>query len=536
MSRRLDIELTSVRGDGTWTWRAAGAKEPRGAIDAKLLEVGAKVGDVVRVEASFDMDGITIVSVLAPRERSDPKGRIEIVGAPNDGSGSVTTELVSRRRGVGRDWAERDPARTHRDEKRPRPGRPPRPEAAPDSPRRERPARVRPKRASAEGTEPSRRRVPERAERVAERPRRARPPRFAPGTKHRDDLLSSLPAEQTAVAEQLALGGMPAIRRAVAEARGSGGHGGEAMIALAEQLLPDVRRAMWLDRAEAAVAQIETISLRDLRTTVVGATPRDEAGRAMLTTLREALSARVNKIRTNWEQEIGHALQAGRILQALRLSSRAPDTGARLPAPLAKPLADAASAALDAATPPDRWLALLEAAAGSPVRLSVKPAGMPTDESGALRQRAAAWAGRIPALAPMLGLTLPPPPRPVKSASPPERTRRREPRAAGRRRQAPPVDALPGGESAEAATDEAAEQAPLEVSADGAEVADSSASESADGEAAEQALAEVRIDSVAVSAASESEMSDEAEKGVSAVPLAQDSVVDKPPSDSVDQV
>ena len=184
------------------------------------------------------------------------------------------------------------------------------------------------------------------------------------------------------------------------------------MIALAEQLLPEVRRAIWLDRAEAAVAQLETISLRDLRTTVVGATPRDEAGRAMLATLRDALSTRVGKIRTTWEQEIGHALEAGRVLQALRLSSRAPDAGARLPAPLAKPLADAASTSLDAATPPDRWLALLEAAASSPVRLSVKPVGMPTDESGALRQSAAAWAGRIPALAPMLGLALPPPPAP----------------------------------------------------------------------------------------------------------------------------
>ena len=114
------------------------------------------------------------------------------------------------------------------------------------------------------------------------------------------------------------------------------------MISLAEQLLPEVRRAMWLDRADAAVAQLESISLRDLRTTVVGATPRDEQGRALLATLREALAGRVAKIRTTWEEEIGHTLEAGRVLQALRLSSRAPDAGARLPSPLAKPLAEAA--------------------------------------------------------------------------------------------------------------------------------------------------------------------------------------------------
>ena len=32
MSRRLEIELTSTREDGTWTWRAAGAKVPKGVV------------------------------------------------------------------------------------------------------------------------------------------------------------------------------------------------------------------------------------------------------------------------------------------------------------------------------------------------------------------------------------------------------------------------------------------------------------------------------------------------------------------------
>jgi hypothetical protein len=48
---RLEIELTSARGDGTWTWRAAGARQPKGELDGSLLAAGAKVGDVVRVEA-----------------------------------------------------------------------------------------------------------------------------------------------------------------------------------------------------------------------------------------------------------------------------------------------------------------------------------------------------------------------------------------------------------------------------------------------------------------------------------------------------
>ena len=204
MARRLDIELTSVRGDGTWTWRAAGAKEPRGAIDAKLLEDNAKVGDVVRVEASFDLDGITIVSVLPPRERAEPKGRIEIRTGPSEGTGSVTTELVARRRGPSRDRADREGARPRRDEKRPRPGRPPRVEGGPDAHRRERTARPRSARPTPDSSDSERPSAPDRRPRVVEKPRRARPPRFAPGTKHRDEFLVGLAPDQRAVAEQLA--------------------------------------------------------------------------------------------------------------------------------------------------------------------------------------------------------------------------------------------------------------------------------------------------------------------------------------------
>ena len=61
MSRRIDIELTSNRNDGTWSWRAAGAKAPKGVINATLLATSAKAGDVLKVEADFDLDGITVL-------------------------------------------------------------------------------------------------------------------------------------------------------------------------------------------------------------------------------------------------------------------------------------------------------------------------------------------------------------------------------------------------------------------------------------------------------------------------------------------
>ena len=64
MSRRIDVELTSQSDDGTWTWRAAGAKQPKGTLDGALLYSGAAVGDVCRAEADFEIDGIFITAVM----------------------------------------------------------------------------------------------------------------------------------------------------------------------------------------------------------------------------------------------------------------------------------------------------------------------------------------------------------------------------------------------------------------------------------------------------------------------------------------
>ncbi len=68
MSRRIEVELTSSRDDGVWTWRAAGAKQPKGELDGGLLYEGATVGDVVRADADFDLDGIEILAVLPPKQ------------------------------------------------------------------------------------------------------------------------------------------------------------------------------------------------------------------------------------------------------------------------------------------------------------------------------------------------------------------------------------------------------------------------------------------------------------------------------------
>src|SRR6058998_46009 len=106
MARRIEIELTSARDDGTWTWRAAGARQPKGILDAKLLYDGAKAGDVVRAEADFEIEGITITQVIPPKGKRPEPERLELIGRSSEVP-LVTSSLVPKR-GGSRERGDRD--------------------------------------------------------------------------------------------------------------------------------------------------------------------------------------------------------------------------------------------------------------------------------------------------------------------------------------------------------------------------------------------------------------------------------------------
>jgi hypothetical protein len=95
----------------------------------------------------------------------------------------------------------------------------------------------------------------------------------------------------------------------------------------------------------------------------------------------------------------------------------------RLPAELAVRLSDAAGSAMKADLDDEAWLQILEAVVSSPVKRTVKPAGLPSGESETVRSAARNAAGSVPQLARLLGLPIPPPPGP----------RRQKPVAAVRR-------------------------------------------------------------------------------------------------------
>ena len=458
MPRRIDVELTSERADGTWTWRAAGAREPKGVVEDRLVYPDAKVGDVVRAEVEVDVEGIVILSLQPPKEKRDePSKRIELLGPAREFQ-PVTTSLVPKRGGDRRGGPRRDGDRADRldrGDRRDRAGRSERPGAPhrdrPGAERRPEGAGDRPARGSrprAEGTGDRARATPGSPARGSQpdggrrepRAERSRPKRLSPASTHRNAMLAALSPEQRPVAEQLLRGGIPAVRRAIEEqntaarAEGQPQIPGEPLLAMAEELLPRVKLAEWRDRAEAARADVDAIGLRDLRSVVSSSdvANRDESARELANDLRAALERRVNAQRGAWIGEITTALAEGRLVRALRVSSRPPEPTMRFEADLAQRLASAASEQLSAETPSDRWLALLEAVAASPVRTTVKPAGLPADADEALRRAASAHAGRIPALASLLGLTLPPPPTAIRKPPP------RPPRPAG---QAPPPTA-----------------------------------------------------------------------------------------------
>lgn len=455
MPRRFEIELTSRTDDGSFTWRVAGAKQPRGLVGAGLLPPGAGVGDVVRAELESGLEGLEVVTVqpLSAKEETPPADRIEVLGVSRRAPDiSVTYAPGSRRRhedgeGPRAERGGRREARrpgggpTERGRRsRARPG-----DAGGDGPRDDsalgtasghgdagdeggrasrRPAGA----GSRPGREPRERRDGSRADQRdgrGSRPegagleragglRRDRDRRAPVSTTHRNALLATLGPQELPIAEQLMRGGLPAVRQAIAEhgagRPGAGPDNREAVLAVAEQLVPRVSLASWKDRASAAQAAGRDLRLRELRAVVTSSrtVSLDDEARSMAKALHESLDQRIRALREDWLSRMTKALDEGRVAEAMSLSARPPELSLRLPAELAVRLAELTGAAMTAASDPATWQALLDAVLESPVRRTVKPQGIPDDPEA--RDSALRAAGSVPELAKLLGLRIPPPP------------------------------------------------------------------------------------------------------------------------------
>src|SRR3984957_16753368 len=294
MSRRIDIELTSHSGDGSWTWRAAGARQPKGTVDAALVPAGEAAGAGLRADAEIGLEGIEILSLTAAKPARSPEkteGRIEVKGTPKrapDVSVILAPGSDKRRRDRADDGGRRDRRGGSR--------RGPEGEGRRDDRGGERPAR---------GSSGPRRPGGRRPGDGEGRPARGERPVAPTSTVHRNAMLAALRPEQIPVAEQLLRGGLQAVRQAIETQNNSNKAAGkppvaaDALLAMADELLPAVRLAAWEDRASVAQATGKEYRLRELRAVVAASRTvnLDEEGRAMAKALQESLDQRTTALR-----------------------------------------------------------------------------------------------------------------------------------------------------------------------------------------------------------------------------------------------
>ena len=451
MSRRIEIEITSLKGDVA-TWRAAGAKLPKGVLDSSLVPGGPVVGNVYRADVEQYMEGIEILSVMAPKTASplDPRNeRLELIPTVKSGPDVVVTYAPKGRGGSRREGGdtrrEGGPSR--------REGGPGRRESSPgrreSGPGRRESGSTKPE--GSESREPSTR--PERTKRPpknpvdrdatspasSERPARgprsdraahgarpSRPERPAGPTQppmtttHRNSLLATLSPEQLPVAEQLLRGGMPSVRAAVAEQNKNATAQGRPTIdattidRIAEELLGKTNLALWKDRAAGAIGAGRELRLRDLRAVVTSAktVSLDEEARAQLKELQVSLTARLEHLRTQWNAKLEAAIESKNVKEALSLVARPPDMSTRVSAEMAAKVVAITSEALNADADPTLWKEIVELTVDTSIRRNVKPLGIPNDDS--CKAVAIHNAGAIPEFAKLLGMKVPPPPPPTK--------------------------------------------------------------------------------------------------------------------------
>ena len=391
MPRRIDIELTSALSDGSWTWRKAGALQPKGTVEASILPDGAKVGDELKVEAEQMLDGIEILSVVKGREKAARTDLLEFI--PDDKPFEAVIETRAKRGRGDRD-----------SDGKGRTGRKRRSDGASTRDR------------DSDKREPTERPKRQRSEAPPEVPQRPKPKRLRPGKARTQEVLAAVPEEQRPIAE-LALQGMSAVRNRVKEeniklkADGKPEMPEAAITKMAEEMLPKLRVADWLDRAEAAQRQMQHLDLRDLRSVVAASddpmVARDESTRAIADELKASLVTKQTEEMSHWLEDVDAALAVGRVIRALRLSSQPPKAGVMFPPQLAKRLGEAATASLLPEDSGDRWSAVLEAAAFSPVRALVTPTVPPTTITDDLKKTVLRLGPLLPQIASLVGVDVP---------------------------------------------------------------------------------------------------------------------------------
>ena len=371
MPNRLDIEITSQSTESSYTWRSAGAKEPKGTIKASLLPSGVAIGDVLKVEADFMIDGIEITAVLPQKIKKDGPELLEILGTGKETAG-VTTSLVKKS----------------------------------SNRKRRKDARVGPKNKQAKDRKQSRS-SKAKTERKDRKPYRSpRGKRLKPSKKYRNEFIESLPELQKPIAKELSGSTIPNLRRTIEKMDLPEGFP-DALLDYAENLNQQLKMAEWMDKATAVENNIENIDLQDFRSVVASSARWAKSANsiAIKERLELKLNERIDQDHKKWLTSIEEALQEEKTVRALNLSSRSPKAGAQLPEAITTRLIEQANKALNAEATAHRWSIVAEAVAFSPVRQKVIPDGLPTEISEELKESIKKHGDRIPQIAKVFILT-----------------------------------------------------------------------------------------------------------------------------------
>ena len=371
MPNRLDIEITSQSTESSYTWRSAGAKEPKGTIKASLLPSGVAIGDVLKVEADFMIDGIEITAVLPQKIKKDGPELLELLGTGKETAG-VTTSLVKKRstrkrRKDGRDGSKNKQAKGRKQSR-------------------------------------SSKAKTERKDRKPYRSPRGK--RLKPSKKYRNEFIESLPELQKPIAKELSGSTIPNLRRTIEKMDLPEGFP-DALLDYAENLNQQLKMAEWMDKATAVENNIENIDLQDFRSVVASSARWAKSANSIVIKerLELKLNERIDQDHKKWLTSIEEALQEEKTVRALNLSSRSPKAGAQLPEAITTRLIEQANKALNAEATAERWSIVAEAVAFSPVRQKITPDGLPTEISEELKQSIKKHADRIPQIAKVFTLT-----------------------------------------------------------------------------------------------------------------------------------
>ena len=366
---KIDVEITSKRENGDWTWRAVGARQPKGTINASLVPTESAVGSQFSVETEHYLDGIVVTKVFDKKEISGKGETLEILGSGKEND-LVTTKLAKNKK--NKKFAKDSPSSKSR-----------RSERSGDKKsfvKKDKPVSNSNKKVRNAGG-----RKPQNGKKQQSANQFPKSKRLKAKRHHRNEALKQLPDEMKRIAEILVQKGLPGLRDSIdaqneiAKKAGEPEIPNDLLLKLAEQIYPNLRTAEWLDRADGALRGMESVDLRDIRSVIVASenVQKNDSVRSLSEALKEGFNKRVESDQNNWLKEVISTLKEGRVVRALRLSSRPPKAGFPLPEDLLQALTEATNKALTSDATQSRWGTIAEAAAFSPVHDKVVPEGVP---------------------------------------------------------------------------------------------------------------------------------------------------------------